>query len=75
MFSLSTAQKLKEVGLTWTPALHDLFAIPDRGFDDKVFVISRMFVNVEMLRGQLEATFHASVEWALDHVAAEELAS
>jgi hypothetical protein len=73
MLSLSTARKLKDAGLTWTPAMHDFFAIPDRGFDDKVFVISDMFVNVEMLSGHLEATFHGSVEWALDHVVIEEL--
>lgn len=73
MLSLSTARKLKEAGLTWTPALHDFFAIPDRGFDDKVFVISDIFVTVEMLRGHLEATFHGSVEWALDHVVIDEL--
>lgn len=73
MLLLSTAQKLKEAGLTWKPALHDFFAIPDRGFDDKVFVISDMFVNVELLRGHLEATFHGSVEWALDHIVVEEL--
>ncbi len=73
MLLLSTAQKLKEAGLTWKPALHDFFAIPDRGFDDKVFVISDMFVNVELLRGHLEATFHGSVEWALDHILVDEL--
>ena len=73
MLSLSTAQKLKEAGLTWTPALHDFFVIPDRGFDEKIFVISDIFVNVEMLRGHLEATFHGSVEWALDHVVVDEL--
>ena len=73
MLLLSTAQKLKEAGLSWKPALHDFFAIPDRGFDDKVFVISDTFVNVELLRGHLEATFHGSVEWALDHIVVEEL--
>jgi hypothetical protein len=73
MLNLSTARKLKEAGLVWTPALHDFFAIPDRGFDDKDFVISDMFVNVETLRGHLEATFHGSVEWALDHVLIDEL--
>jgi hypothetical protein len=73
MLLLSTAQKLKEAGLTWKPALHDFFAIPDRGFDDRIFVISDMFVNVELLRGHLEVTFHGSVEWALDHIVVEEL--
>jgi hypothetical protein len=73
MLSLSTAKQLKETGLIWTPALHDFFAIPERGFDDKVFVISDVFVNVEPLRGHLSATFQGSVEWALDHVVVEEL--
>ncbi len=73
MLTLSAAQKLKEAGLSWTPALHDFFAIPDRDFDDKVFVISDILVNVEMLRDQLSATFHGTVEWALDHVVVDEL--
>ncbi len=73
MLSLSTAKQLKEAGLTWTPALHDFFAIPERGFNDKVFVISDVFVNVEPLRGHLSATFQGSVEWALDHIVIEEL--
>jgi hypothetical protein len=73
MLSLSVAQKLKEAGLSWTPALHDFFAIPDRGFDDKVFVISDILVMVEMLSGRLSATFHGTVEWALDEVVIDEL--
>lgn len=73
MLSLSIARRLKEAGLSWSPALHDFFAIPDGGFEDKVFVISDVFVNVELLRGHLAATFQGSVEWALDHVVIEEL--
>ncbi|GAB4526810.1 MAG: hypothetical protein Kow0063_01420 [Anaerolineae bacterium] len=73
MLSLSTARKLKEAGLLWRPASHDFFAIPDRDFEDNVFVISDIFVNVELVRGRLAATFQGSVEWALDHVVIEEL--
>jgi hypothetical protein len=73
MLSLSVARQLKEAGLHWTPALHDFFAIPDRGFSDEVFVISDVFVNVESLRGHLAATFQGSVEWALDHIVVDEL--
>jgi hypothetical protein len=73
MLSLSIAQQIKEAGLSWTPALHDFFAIPDRGFDDEVFVISNMFSNVEWLRGHLAVTFQGSVEWALDHIMVAEL--
>jgi hypothetical protein len=73
MLSLSTAQKLKEAGLTWKPALHDFFAIPGRGFDDRVFVVSDVFANVEWLRGHLAVTFHGSVEWALDYMLVADL--
>ena len=73
MLSLSTAQHLKRAGLNWTPALNDFFAIPDRGFGDKVFVFSDIFVNLEMLRGHLSAIFQGSVEWALDHIVVDEL--
>lgn len=68
MLSLSSAQQLKQAGLDWTPALHDFFAIPDRGFDNQVFVISDVFAIVERLRGHLAVTFHGSAEWALDHL-------
>jgi hypothetical protein len=68
MLSLSTAQQLKQAGLDWTPALHDFFAVPDRGFDNQVFVISDVFAIVERLQGHLAVTFHGSAEWALDHL-------
>jgi hypothetical protein len=73
MLSLATAKNLKAAGLSWEPVLHDLFVVPDRGFDDKVFVISDVFANVEWLRGYLSVTFQGSVEWALDYVMVAEL--
>ena len=73
MLSLSTAQQLKQAGLEWTPALHDFFAIPDRGFDNQVFVISDVFAIVERLHGHLAVTFHGSAEWALDHLLVADL--
>jgi hypothetical protein len=73
MLSLSTAQQIKQAGLPWTPALHDVFAIPDRGFEDRAFVISDVFVNLEWLHGQLAITFHGSAEWALDHLMVADL--
>lgn len=73
MLSLTLAQKLKKAGLIWTPAKSDFFAIPDRGLDDMVFVISDMTVFVETLKGQLSVTFHGVVEWALDHIVVAEL--
>lgn len=73
MLSLTTAQRLKAAGLTWTPAKNDFFVVPERGLDDVVFVISDMTVLVELLKGQLAVTFHGTVEWALDHILIAEL--
>ena len=63
-----TAARLKKGGLTWRPALHDFFAIPDRGFDDRKFVLSDMTVAVEVLHGNPAITFNGAVEWSLDFI-------
>ena len=73
VLSLSTARRLKAAGLAWTPALHDFFGIPDRGFDDRVFVISDMSVDVELLKGRSIVTFNGTSEWALDYEMTTEL--
>jgi hypothetical protein len=68
MLSLTLAQELKAAGLAWTPTKNDFFAIPERGLDEGVYVISDMTVLVERVNGHLAVTFHGTVEWALDHV-------
>jgi hypothetical protein len=73
MLSLDLAGQLKAAGFSWTPHENDFFAIPDRGMDDKVFVISDMIVLLEIIKGQLAVTFHGSAEWALDHIVIAEL--
>ena len=73
MLSLTVAQQLKAAGLKWTPKLHDFFAVPNRGLDERVFVIGDVLTYVEVVRGQLSVTFHGAVEWALDYVAVEEI--
>ena len=73
MISLSTASQLKRAGLTWIPALHDFFAIPDRGLDDRVFVISDMMAYVEIRNNLPVVTFHGVVEWALDYLLTTEV--
>jgi hypothetical protein len=73
VLSLSTARRLKAAGLAWTPALHDFFGVPDRGFDNRVFVISDMSVDVELLKGQSIVTFNGTSEWALDYEMTTEL--
>lgn len=66
MISLATARKLKDAGLVWRPVLLDLFAVPDRAMDDKVFVISDMLVTIEALQGMQVVAFQGASEWALD---------
>jgi hypothetical protein len=73
MISLATARKLYTAGLSWTPALHDLFGVPDRGMDDRVFVISDISVDIELLKGQSVVTFNGTAEWALDYELVAEL--
>lgn len=73
MISLALAQQLKKSGLRWKINKNDFFAVPDRGLDDSVFVISDMTVMVEVVSGALAVTFHGAVEWALDHVEVTEL--
>jgi len=68
MTGLETARKLKAAGLHWEPAQGDRFAVPDRGMDDRVFVISDMATLIERIQGAEMVTFHGTPEWALDYV-------
>ena len=73
MIILQLARHLKDAGLQWQPALNDFFAIPDRGMDERVFVISDMLATLEMLHGQEVVAFQGASEWALDDLATGEL--
>ena len=68
MIELETARKLKTAGLHWEPTQGDRFAVPDRGMDDRVFVINDMATIIEMIQGAEMVTFHGTPEWALDYV-------
>jgi hypothetical protein len=68
MISLSMARQLKDAGLTWIPAMHDYFAVPDRGLDDHIFVINDIMAYVEIRNNLPMVTFHGSAEWALDYL-------
>jgi hypothetical protein len=48
--------------------LHHFFAIPERGFDDRVFVISDLMAHLDLLKGWPIVAFHGAVEWALDYI-------
>jgi hypothetical protein len=72
MISFPMAQRLKQAGLKWTPRLHDFFAVPERGMDTKVFVISDLQANIEKLFGSEVVAFQGASEWALDYLITSE---
>jgi hypothetical protein len=68
MISLETARQLKEAGLRWSPQTNDFFAVPDRGLDKFIFVISDIMTTVEVRKKLSVISFQGTVEWALDYV-------
>ncbi len=72
MISLELARKLKSAGLAWDPQINDFFAIPDRGMDNRIFVISDMLVNIEFRMGDQVVAFQGASEWALDTLVTSE---
>lgn len=73
MISLPMAIELKEAGLVWLAANNDFFAVPDRGMDDRVFVLSDMPANMDIFQGWPVVTFHGTAEWALDYILSAEV--
>jgi hypothetical protein len=72
MISFPMARRLKQAGLKWTPRLHDFFAVPERGMDTKIFVISDLQANIEKLFGSEVVAFQGASEWALDYLITSE---
>jgi hypothetical protein len=66
------ARQLKEAGLAWKPGSGDRFAIPDRGLDDQVFVLSQMTIEVHSLPEGRVIGFNGTTEWAMDDLEIEE---
>lgn len=73
LISLSQAVSLKEAGLVWRANLYDFFSIPDRGLDDRVFVIADVMATLDVFRGWPVVTFHGTAEWASDYVFSHEV--
>ena len=59
---------MRDTGLEWRPARYDVFFIPDRGLDDRVFVLSDMTIDIQPLAGGAAITFNGAVEWSLDSI-------
>jgi hypothetical protein len=72
VIGVQLAQRLREAGLGWKPALGDRFAIPDRDLDDEVFVLSNMTIQVHKVPEGRVIGFNGTTEWALDDVELEE---
>ncbi len=68
MISLDLARRLRQAGLPWQPAEHDLFALPDRQMDGQIFVISAQPALIQLYNSEPVVAFHGSTEWALDYV-------
>lgn len=68
MISLELAGQLRDAGLDWHPAERDIFALPGRGMDDQVFVVTPLPALVQRVNGHPVVAFQASAEWALDYV-------
>lgn len=72
MISLALAVRLKRSGLSWTPQLNDFFAIPERGLDAHIFVLSDLQASIEKLFGSEVVAFQGASEWALDYLVSSE---
>lgn len=66
MVTVELAQQLLAAGLVWEPRPGDRFAVPDRGMDEEVFVVSQMVVDVHQLPEGRVIGFNGTTEWALD---------
>jgi hypothetical protein len=73
MISIGLALELKSAGLVWRTTNYDFFAIPDRGFDDRVFVLADMMAYTELVQGWPVVAFHGTAEWALDYILTSEV--
>ena len=72
MISVDLATRLRRAGLVWHPSPGDRFAIPDRGLDDEVFVLSNMTIEIHELPEGTIIGFNGTTEWALDDLEKDE---
>ena len=68
MMTIELAQRLRDAGLTWTPAAGDRFVLPVTGMEEEVFVISNLTVDVHHFTTGDVIGFNGTTEWALDSV-------
>ena len=72
MLTVATARRLRDAGLSWSPASGDRFVVADRGMDDEVFVISEMVIEHHLAPTGWVLRFNGTTEWALDTLQVEQ---
>ncbi len=73
MIPVALAIELKRAGLLWRTTMHDFFAIPERGLDDRIYVLTDMMAYTELVQGWPVVAFHGTAEWALDYIFTNEV--
>lgn len=73
MISLGLARRLRDSGLSWSPAAGDRFVVTDRDMDSDVFVVSDMVVEVHELPTGRILRFNGTTEWALDSIGEQDV--
>ena len=68
MITVELAKQLRDVGIVWTPARGDRFAITHDEMIDDVFVLSDMTIEIHHLPDGDLIGFNGTTEWALDAV-------
>lgn len=66
VITIELAERLRSVGVPWTPSPGDRFVVRDRGMDDEVFVIADMVVEAAAQPSGHVLRFNGTTEWALD---------
>ncbi len=66
--NVALARRLRDAGLEWRAQPGDRFAIPDRGLDDRTYLVSDMVIEARDVLGGRELAFNGTVEWALDSI-------
>jgi hypothetical protein len=73
MITVELAARLRDAGLDWDPRPADRFAIPIRGLDQRLYVVSEMTIETQVLETGSIVRFNGTTEWALDSIPQDEV--
>jgi hypothetical protein len=68
MLTIELGRRLRDAGLSWSPAAGDRFVVPVAGMEHDVFVISDLTIDVHHFETGDVIGFNGTTEWALDSV-------